>query len=311
MKVIYGIGKIKKRIKKSVLAIGVFDGLHIGHQTLVKKAVDKANTIQGKSVVLTFWPHPVHVLRPEQSLPLIVSLRHRLKLLEKLGVALCVVVQFTKKFAKISPEKFVKDYLVKWFDVKEIFVGDDFRFGQNREGTIDLFKELGKKYHFYVHPVHPVKEGNGKIGSSQIRSLIEQGRLKKAAYLLGRPVSVLGKVVRGDGRGKSLGYPTANLSPVEEILPPRGVYAVRVEIKGKIYDGMSNIGYKPSFNTTKQVLSVEVYVFNFSRNIYGQEIEIKFISLMRREKTFLLVGQLIAQLKRDEIKARALLKTLP
>ncbi len=204
MKVTYGIGKVKKPFKKSILAIGVFDGLHRGHQELVLRAVKKARSLKLRAMVMTFFPHPVQVLHPTIKIPLIVSLNHRLKLIEALGVHDCVVINFTKKFSRLTPEEFVKDYLFQGLQPKEIFVGDDFRFGRDRRGSLDCFEELGKKYGFKVNAVHPVKgkTGQNKISSTTIREFITQGKLAAAQQLLNRPVSLMGKVVRGDGRGR-------------------------------------------------------------------------------------------------------------
>lgn len=196
MKVIYGIGKVKKVFKNVVLAIGVFDGLHLGHQELIKRAIKRAKDIKGKVFVMTFSPHPVHVLHPNVHLPFIVSVPYRLKLIKNLGVAACVVVHFTKRFSHLSPQKFIKKYLVEHINPKEVFVGDDFRFGENRSGTLDFFREAGRKYGFNINAVHPVVNGGvSKISSTTIRELITQGKLASAKKLLGRPVAIMGKEI--------------------------------------------------------------------------------------------------------------------
>ena len=308
MKVIYGIGKVKKVFKNAVLAIGVFDGLHVGHQKLIKAAVKKAKSLGGPAIVMTFSPHPVQVLKPKDYLPFVVSLPHRLKLIEQLDVMACVVVHFTKRFSQVAAEEFVKNYLVERINPTEIFVGNDFRFGKDRRGTIEYFKEAGRKYGFKVNTVFPVKGGRSKIGSSRIRRLITDGKLYAAKHFLGRNVSIMGKVVRGDRRGKGLGFPTANIHPENSVVPPIGVYATYVVIDHKRFKGMANIGRRPSFKKKNNNINVEVHIFDFRKTLYGKEITVEFVKKIRNEKVFDLSEQLIAQLKRDEIRSRAILK---
>jgi len=307
MDVIYDIKKIKVSAR-TVLVIGVFDGLHIGHQALIRKAVAKAKSIKGQVIVLTFFPHPVHVLRPDIYLPLIVSLPHRLKLIEYLGVKKCIVVRFTKAFSRLSPKSFIEQYLMKRIRPKEVFVGDDFRFGQNRSGSLDFFKQEGERRGFRVNVLHSVKKQQGKIGSTAIRQLIMEGQLQKAARLLGRDVSIMGKVIRGDSRGKRLGFPTANIDSGQVILPPIGVYAVRVILGAKVYEGMANIGHRPSFHSSNNRINVEVHIFDLKANLYGKEIIVEFIKKIRDERIFFSEQGLIKQLEKDEVKIRALFK---
>jgi len=307
MRVIYGIGKVKKIFQNAVLAIGVFDGVHIGHQKLIRMAVERAKAIKGEAVVMTFSPHPVQILHPQNYLPYVVSLSHRLKLIEHLDVAACVVVRFTKKFSQLSPQQFVKRYLMDSIQPKEVFVGDDFRFGQNRQGTLELFEAAGRQYGFKVNAISSVQGGDKKIGSSRIRQLILNGKLRLAARFLGRDVSVMGKVVRGDGRGKLLGYPTANIRPDNEVIPPVGVYAVRVLIDDKKMKGMANVGHCPSFKKEVEAVNIETHIFDFSESLYDKDIIIEFIKKIRSEKKFSSENKFIAQLKRDEIKSRLIL----
>jgi len=308
MKVIYGIGKVKAAFKNAVLAIGVFDGLHVGHQKLIKAAVKKAKSLGGPAIVMTFSPHPVQVLHPNSCLPFVVSLPHRLKLIERLDVMTCVVVHFTKRFSKMTAQQFIKKYLVDHIRPKEIFVGNDFRFGENRSGTLEYFKEAGRKYGFKVNAVSPVKGGKKKVGSSRIRHLISDGKLRLAKRFLGRDVSIMGKVVKGDGRGKMLGFPTANIHPAGEVIPPVGVYAVRADVGNRKFSGMANVGRRPSFKKEKDNVNIEVHIFDFKKTLYGKEIVVEFIKRIRKEKTFVSEEKLIAQLKRDEIKSRSILR---
>jgi len=308
MKVIYDTGKIKKVLRKAVLIIGVFDGIHRGHQQLIRTAVRKARRWNAKTILLTFYPHPVQVLHPEIYLPYISSLKYRLKLIEELGVDVCIVQSFTKSFSRMTPASFIKDYLFTFIQPQVIFVGDDFRFGKDRSGSLEDFQALGGTFGFQVHAVKALKGGRRKIGSTIIRREIAQGNLKKAAAALGRPVSIFGQVVTGDRRGKTLGYPTANIFPDGEVLPPLGVYAVHVVIEGKKYGGMANLGRRPSFGGSMNPVNIEVHLFDFHRNIYGRNILIQFLKKIRNEKAFSSKEQLIAQLKRDELNVKKILK---
>ena len=306
MKVIYDLGKDKLRLRNAVVAVGVFDGIHRGHQALIECAVRRARALKGQAVVMTFWPHPVCVLHPDVYLPMIVSLSYRLKLIAALNVDTAIVVKFTKAFSGLSPEKFIKDYLVKFLRPKEVFVGDDFRFGQNRSGSLKYFKEEGRRFGFKVDIVHPVKGDDKKISSTLIRQLIAGGKLKKAKELLGREVSILGKVAKGDGRGRTLGFKTANIYPDCEVIPPLGVYAVWATISGKRWKAMANVGRRPSFKSYEDGVVIEVHIFDFNQNIYGKEIVVEFLDHIRDEKAFSSRENLVEQLHRDEVFVRAL-----
>jgi len=310
MKVIYGIGKLSRDFKNSVLAIGVFDGLHLGHQELIKRTVSKARSLKRAPIVLTFSPHPIHVLRPEEYLPLVVSLPYRLKLLETLGVAKCIVIHFTKPFSKLTPEKFIEHYLVKSLEPKEVFIGDDFRFGYNRRGTLEYFREAGEAHGFKINTVRSIKGKNKKIGSSMIRHLIIEGKLLQAQRLLGRRVSVFGEVMKGDRRGSTLGFPTANIYPSKEVIPPVGVYAVHVRVGQNSYPGMANIGRRPSFKSANSRINIEVHLFDFRKNLYGKEIIVEFIKKIREEKTFCSKEEFIRQLIKDESRAKKIMLTM-
>ncbi len=306
MNVIYAIGKVKKKFKNAVLAIGVFDGVHRGHQALIQGAIRRAQQTKGDPLVMTFWPPPVHVLRPELGLPYIISLQHRLKLIEELGAKACIVVHFTRRFARLSPEQFIRRYLVAHIAPKEIYVGNDFRFGQGREGTLEYFEQVGAKYGFKVRAVDAVKTGEKKIGSSIIRQLIGEGKLSQAARLLGRAVSVMGKVVHGDGRGKKIGFPTANIFIRNGVIPPLGVYAVKVRIGKKIFGGMANIGRRPSFKKNDPI-HLETHIFNFHRSLYNKEIIVEFVQKIREEKKFDSRSKFVAQLRNDRVRAQRIL----
>lgn len=303
MRIIRGIGKLRQRYKNPVIAIGVFDGLHHGHQRVIHHTIKRARRINGTAMVMTFFPHPVNVLRPREHLPLIVSLPYRLKLIEQLGVDICIVIPFNKRFAHLTPEKFIKRYLCEKIKPKEVIVGDDFRFGQNREGTLDYFRSAGKRYGFEVDTIHVKRGGKKTVSSSRIRKFIAAGKLREASHLLDRPVSILGRVVHGDARGKTLGYPTANINPYNVILLPPGVYLVNIRFKRRTYHGIANIGQRPSFKKKGKV-NIEVFIFDFKKDLYGKEIVIEFMKRLRDEQQFPSKTALIKQIRIDEQKAR-------
>ena len=306
MKVIYGIGKVRRPFKNSVLAIGVFDGVHLGHQQLIKLAVKEAKKKHGQAVVMTFDPHPVHVLKPSQYKPLILPLSYRIQLIERYGADACIVVSFTKSFSHLTAKQFIKKYIVQRISPKKIIVGDDFRFGATRDGDLDVFRSEGEKYGFKLLPLKQIKSDGKKIGSTLIRGLIAQGKLKRAENLLGRHVAVCGEVERGDNRGKELGFPTANIYPKDEVIPPSGVYAVAVHVDSKKFYGMANVGLRPSFQNGRSGVNIEVHIFSFHKEIYGKEIIIEFIKKIRNEKKFHRKEGLIKQLKSDQRKAKAI-----
>lgn len=306
MKVISAPGKLN--LKNTVAAIGIFDGLHRGHVYLLKKMLAEAKTLKAKSLVVTFFPHPAHVLRPDLKLGYLVSLEHRLRLISALGVDLCVIVPFNKRFASIEPERFIRDTLVGDLGVRSIFVGKDFRFGKDRSGDTDLFKRLALLYGYKMHAVESLKSSGEAISSTRIRKLVLAGDIAGVRRLLGRPYSISGIVVHGQGKGKGLGFPTANVEYACDILPPLSVYAVQVDIKGKIYKGVMNLGVRPSLKMKENVPTLEAHIFNFNKDLYGKIIEVQLIKKIRDEKKFDSLKDLSLQIVKDAAKARHILK---
>jgi riboflavin kinase/FMN adenylyltransferase len=312
MKVIYKIGNIKIAGNRTgtVAAIGIFDGVHLGHQYLIKAMLRKAKALKAAPMVVTFFPHPAHILAPHLKLAYLTSLSQRLELLVSLGVEICVVVPFTRKFAQVQPEYFIRDILVKKLQVRAVFVGEDFKFGRDRAGDVPLFKKLAPVYGYQMRAM-PALTKNGKpVSSTRVRQLLAEGSLPWVQKLLGRPFALVGRVVKGSGRGKQIGFPTANVSPLDKkcLLPGNGIYAVRVLWNNKILAGAANVGVRPSFKEKNPSVHLEVYILDFSKNLYGQELEVQFVKRVRNEQKFSSVPKLIAQIHKDVAKIRRILK---
>jgi len=295
MKIIYGINKIKK-FAKPVVAMGVFDGLHRGHIMILKSAAKTAHYNNGTSVVVTFHPHP----RRQESL---YSLEHRLRLIASCGIDVCIVINFSRHFSAISPRDFIKNILLDKLGAQYVYVGKNFRFGKNASGDCHLLNQLAKEFNFKVK-LFPVSQIHDRpISSTAIRSLIKAGDLEHAEKLLTRPVSVLGTVVRGVSLGRELGFPTANINPHHEVLPPAGIYIVKILLDDKEMHGLCYIGSRPTFEGRRQK-NIEVYIFNFNKNIYGKYLEVQFIKKIRADKKFPSSEALIKQIKKDVIIAQ-------
>ncbi len=300
---------------QSNLAIGVFDGVHLGHQRVIAAAREAGSP----SVVLTFDPHPMRVLRPQQAPALLTSTDHKLALLRQLGVDACLLVTFDKQFSETPAEKFVE--LIA--GCRQVCVGSRFRFGHDRRGDVALLQKLAPRYGFTVREIHSVLTADGEmISSTAVRQHVLAGHLDRAAEMLGRPFSVLGTVEHGDHRGKQIGFPTANVNPHNEVLPPDGVYAARVKLVGQASSlstspatnkpeacsslaGVANIGLRPTFGDSERTL--EVHLLDFNRDIYGQDIEIEFVKPLREERKFNSVEALKRQIAEDIAAARRLL----
>jgi riboflavin kinase/FMN adenylyltransferase len=290
--------------------LGIFDGLHLGHQYILKSMIKYAKAHRKKSVCITFFPHPSKILSSKRRYVHRVSLEHRLKLIEDIGVDVYIVIRLNRKFCYINPEDFVQ-ILKEKLNPSVIFVGSNFTFGRGAKGNVKLLKKLAKTYGFKVKEISPLKLGGRVISSTLIRSLIVKGKLKLAQKYLGRPVSILGKVVRGKGIGRKLGYHTANVNSEHEVIPPSGVYAVRVKIKNRLLWGAAYIGRSPTMHLRLKLPRLEVYILNFYQNIYGEEIEVEFIQKIRNEEKFSSLLDLSSQIKKDILKVRSVLSALP
>jgi riboflavin kinase / FMN adenylyltransferase len=295
MKKIY---KQYKNIQAPAVAIGIFDGVHLGHQKILKKLVREAEKEKTKSLVITFYPHPREILKHSPKVPLLTSLEHRLRLIKELGVDSSVVVKFKKSLSRIKADDFIEKVLVKKLNMKTLVVGKDFKFGHNKKGDFSLLKKMSGRYGFKLFGIDPVKIKGSYVSSTRIREVIEKGGLKHASVLLGRPVVILGTVVKGRRIGRALGFPTANINPHHEAIPPSGVYVVDVKLNGKVFKGVLNIGTRPTFGENREPV-IELHILNFRKNIYGKDAEIIFKKKIRKEKKFKTVNDLKEQIKKD------------
>ncbi len=309
MTVIFNLDKLERPLKNPVLTIGNFDGVHKGHLTLFNKVKERADLIDGQSVVMTFEPHPIKVMMSGNGPPLITPTQQKLKLIQDTGIDIILCVPFTEEFATISPKGFVKDLLVDRIGIKEIVVGYDYSFGNKRAGNIELLEKMGNDYGFLVHVIEQIILDETAVSSTNVRNLVQEGNLSEAKKLLGRDYQVRGTVVKGKDRGgRLLGFPTANLELVDELTPKLGVYVVKVLIDDKIYNGLTNIGFNPTFGNN--VFSVETHILDFSGDLVGKTIRVNFLERLRDEKTFKSIEELAEQIKKDSLRARELFKKL-
>jgi riboflavin kinase/FMN adenylyltransferase len=310
MNVIRGLRDMKPLDDPVVLTMGTFDGVHVGHQVILRRTVEVARARDAVSVAITFEPHPRAVLgRPEEG-RLLTATAHKLELIEAEGIDVCVVVKFNRSFADINAEAFVTDLLAAKFRLQAIVVGATNRFGKNASGDAQFLQQCGERFGFDVEIVDPVRVDEMIVNSSVVRTLVQGGELDQAAAFLGRPYSLVGTVVQGATRGRRVGYPTANLDPHSEVVPPSGVYAVHVRLAGRALGGVLNIGYRPTFEDPDQVSQVvEVHIFDFDEPIYGRELEAIFVKKLREELRFESIELLRKQIRSDIREARRLLDT--
>ncbi len=297
MLVIRDAEKIKEEIKTPVVTLGNFDGIHLGHKTILNYVSNMADKRDGTAVAITFSPHPLKVLSPDLSPPMLTTFKKKVTLIQDEGIDILICARFSKKFADQHPRSFAANVLAGKIGAKEVVVGYDYRFGKGREGTIDYLKKMGEEFDFTVTVIDAYKVGGEIVSSTAIRSFVEDGEVGKAAGMLGRYYSVEGRVVNGMKQGVAIGYPTANISTPSELLPRTGVYAARVKIDNRIYNGVVNIGFNPTFKRDR--LTIEMHILEFKGDLYGRRIEIEFIGRIRNEQEFPSAGELAKQIKRD------------
>lgn len=286
--------------KNSVVTIGTFDGIHKGHQKIFNKLITASKQSNLSSVVLTFFPHPRVILNKYNDIKMIDTLDEKIDHLEKIGIDHLIIHPFDKKFSLLSADQFIKEYLVDKLQLKHIIIGYDHRFGKGREASVKDLKEYSREFNFVVDEIDAQEIEKITISSTKIRNSINEGDLKTTKTYLGRFFSLTGKVVKGDGLGKQINYPTANISIEEDykIIPKDGVYYIKTTIDNKLYNGMMNIGHRPTIGTKEK--SIEVNLFSFDKDIYDKVISVDVVEKIREEKKFSSIEALKTQLAKDE-----------
>jgi riboflavin kinase / FMN adenylyltransferase len=306
MEILRSIPELERLRGPLFLAIGVFDGVHLGHQAVISAATSHAHAVEGTPVVMTFDPHPLKVLRPQNAPHLLTATQHKIALIRDLEVEHLLVISFDKKFAATSPEEFVEELVIHSRPLCEICVGHEWSFGKDRRGNLDLLKKLGAQFDFSVIGVPPVTVNGEVVSSTAIRLAVERGDFARAREMLGREYTILGTVTRGGNLGKKIGFPTANLSAHSEQFPPNGVYLAEAWFNGVSYHGVINLGYRPTVRSGKSERVLEIYLLDFDRDIYGEDVEVRFVRYLRPEKKFENLDALVRQIKADVKQARAL-----
>jgi riboflavin kinase/FMN adenylyltransferase len=288
--------------RPTVLTLGVFDGLHLGHQLIVRTVVERARAVGAVPTVVTFDPHPREVLHPESAPPLLQTFDQKIEALGVLGVEQTIVVRFTPEFARVRAAAFLRDVVQERLQAREVYLGRGFAFGHEREGNIELLREVSQRLGFHADEVPEVCLRGRRISSSRIRELLAEGRANLARRMLGRPYGVEGRVVRGAERGRTIGFPTANLQPQNRVIPRTGVYVTATLIEGAWRRSVTNVGVRPTFEHDAAP-SVETYVLGWRGDLYGDVVRVRFLSRLRAERKFASVEELKRQIDRDVSRA--------
>ncbi len=310
MKLECGLESVRRN-PSSIVTVGSFDGVHAGHQAVLSYVIGRARAQRACSTLVTFEPHPRQVLTG-RDMPLLTTVREKARLLEAMGLDRLIVLAFTREFASISPEDYVSDILVSRVGLQEVIVGHDHGFGRGRKGDVRLLRKMGSALGFVVGGLPAALVGSRVAASQTIRELlVSEGDAAGAHAMLTRPYAITACVVKGAGRGRTIGVPTANLEVLStrKVIPLRGVYAVQAAVRGGVYDGMMNIGYRPTVDSGGRQ-HLEVHLFDFERNIYGETITVFFLHRLRDEQQFTSVEALKAQLRQDARRSRALLRRM-
>ncbi|MFV0387746.1 MAG: bifunctional riboflavin kinase/FAD synthetase [Pyrinomonadaceae bacterium] len=284
--------------RPTVLTLGVFDGLHLGHQEIMETVVARAKATNSHATAITFDPHPRAVLHPENAPPLLQTLDQRLANFEVLGIEQAIVVRFNREFASQDAEKFLREIVFERLNAKEVYLGHGFAFGKNRGGNITLLRGISNELGFKADEVDEVRLRGTRISSSNIRKLLDEGKVNLVRRMLGRPYGIEGVVIRGDRRGHTIGFPTANLKPKNRFIPKYGVYATATLIDGTWRRSITNVGVRPTFKTDSEP-SVETFVFDFDDELYGDVLRIRFLHRIRSEQKFSGIEELKAQIDKD------------
>ncbi len=304
MERVRGTQQLGRALREPVLTIGNFDGLHTGHRAIMERVVERATQRGGEAVVYTFDPHPRVILQPAQAPPMLMSLDQKLESLEEMGVDVAIVEPFDREFASVSPKAFVEEFVHGRIRPREVYVGYDFHFGRDREGSMRLLTDTGPRLGFSVTIIPEITVGGRDVNSTRIRELVSTGKVEEAENLLGHPFAVRGEVVHGDHRGRELGFPTANIDSPNEVLPSPGVYTGRVrfldgeEESGSTHPAVTNVGVRPTFDRGQAVV-IEAHLLDFEGDLYGRRLEFCFGERLRSEQRFDGVDELRAQIGRD------------
>ncbi|CAN5374426.1 bifunctional riboflavin kinase/FAD synthetase [soil metagenome] len=285
-------------MRPTVLTLGVFDGLHLGHQKIMETVVERAEVVDAIPTAITFDPHPRAVLYPENSPPLLQTLDQRLANFEVLGIEQAIIIRFNNKFANQDAEKFLREIIHERLQAKEVYLGHGFAFGKDRGGNIELLRKMSDELGFFADEVSEVKLRGQRISSSKIRALLKDGKVNLARRMLGRPYGVEGVIIRGDRRGHTIGFPTANLKPKNRVIPKYGVYATATLIDGIWKKSITNVGIRPTFEGEKEP-SIETYIFDFNGDLYGDVLRVRFLHRIRDERKFAGIAELKAQIEKD------------
>jgi len=305
MRIIRHLEECVPPLERTVVTIGNFDGVHLGHREIFRRVVNRAREIDGLATVLTFVPHPLKVLTPERAPRLLNTYPEKERLIAASCIDVLVALPFDRQMADMPPEQFVRDILVDRLGVRHLIVGYDYAFGRNREGDVDFLRGAGREAGFEVEMLEPIRRDNQIFSSTLIRRRLASGDVAGTVELLGRHFNLEGRVIHGASRGASLGFPTANLLTDKEVLPRPGVYAVKARLGEEIFDGVMNIGFNPTFGTER--ISLEVHLLDFSGDIYDQSLRVYFVERLREEMVFESVDDLVAQIRMDITRAKDIL----
>ncbi|MGD9874819.1 MAG: bifunctional riboflavin kinase/FAD synthetase [Kiritimatiellia bacterium] len=307
LKVVRHLDALRTEADPAVLAIGFFDGVHLGHRAVIEAARAKAEILRAKLWILTFEPHPRKIINPETAPALLTATRHKLHLFERLSVDGCILMPFAPAFRHLTAPAFLDMLAASIPSLKHIVVGSNWTFGHHGQGTADSLKQWAREHGIGASSVDPVAFGDEAISSTRVRKAVAEGDLDAAAAMLGQPFSIWGTVIKGRGVGRTLGFPTANIRPHNEVFPPTGIYAVSAEIGGEIFHGAGYIGHRPTFDHAGSEWTLEVFFFDLEHDIYNREIIVSFIQKIRNDKKFESPEALAAQIQDDVRKAKSVL----
>lgn len=298
---------VEESFKNPVLTIGNYDGLHLGHRRIIERVKLRAREIDGTSMLMTFHPHPLHILRQERELPSITPEEQKEKVIEEMGIDVLFVVPFTGEFSRITPEAFVETILCRRLAIKGIVIGHDFRFGSEGEGDVTLLERMSRSLGFFVEVVDPVTLEGERVASNRIRTLLADGDVVQSARMLGRPYVIAGTVVRAKGRGTTIGFPTINLQTDYPLIPRNGVYVTEAEVDGRWLRAVTNIGHNPTFEAGME-RSIETFILDFNGDLYDKKVKLRFLKRIRDEERFSTVEELKRRIAEDVEIARTNLR---